>query len=91
MMDSQLAKQRREELLREVELNRLAKRGAGDSQAARWPESGSGMGDQEASRTLPQASEDLEECWRLGTQEVFLCAKEALFGSRTHYRTPPPS
>jgi hypothetical protein len=36
------------------------------------------MGDEEARRTSPQTSRDLEECW-LGTEEVFPCGKEVLF------------
>ena len=61
MMDIQLAKQCREEMLREVELNHKAKALRATRRAACWSESYSGMGDEEARRTSPQASEDLEE------------------------------
>jgi hypothetical protein len=63
MMGSELAEQRHEELLREAEMNRHARelratrrRGTGHR-----PEIGPGMGDEEASRTAPQASQDLGE------------------------------
>jgi hypothetical protein len=36
------------------------------------------MGDEEARRTSPQASRDLEEC-RLGTEEAFLCGRKCCF------------
>jgi hypothetical protein len=69
MMDIQLVNQRREELLREAELNRQAKSFAGCRQGACRTQISSGMGDEVVRRTSPQTSSDLEEC-RLGMEEV---------------------
>jgi hypothetical protein len=72
MMSLELAKQRRQELLREAELRRRAKalRAAHKGDAIRRSALVC-MGDEEASRTSLQVFEKGFETYRLGRQEVY--------------------